>query len=180
MTAGWDHTAHGERRGGLVDVLEYWMPTIDWSRFTSGAISPRVWSAFKEIVQLSHAQIHWAKVAQQIRMAPPGPSPFGNETKYQRKKQHDEWKREIERVVKHMNRAAFLADRKIVEMSYMISNEDKGKPDYKLYIALRTVVLPSQGYVSAKWESFAFTSFNGENELDREPSEIAARWSQAS
>ena len=156
-----------------MDVLEYWMPDIDWSRFTSGPISPRMWSAFKDFVQLSHAQIHWAKVVQQIRLSPPGPSPFGNETKHQRKNRHHEWKRKIERAEKPMNRAAFLADQKLAEMSYLISNEDEGKPDHKLYFALR-MVIPFQ--VSAKWETVAFISFDGESEMDGEPSEIATRW----
>lgn len=158
-------------------IFEYSMPNVDWSRFTPGPISTRMWSTFKDFVQLSHAQIHWAKVVQQIRLSPPGPSPFGNETKYQRKKRHDEWKRKIERAEKPMNRAAFLANQKLAEMSYLISNQDEGKPDYKLHFALRMIV-PSQEI--GKWETVAFTSFDGETEMDGEPSEIAARWLQSS
>jgi hypothetical protein len=66
-----------------MDVLEYWHPNISWAGFRQGTVSERMWGDFYQLVQLCHAHGHWQKAAQDIRLAPPRPSVYGPESKYQ-------------------------------------------------------------------------------------------------
>ena len=80
-----------------MDVLEYWSPTLDWSGFKQGALGDRAWSLFRQIVELSHAHVHWAEAMREIRVTRPPRPIYPNESKYQRKKRQDEWKRDVQR-----------------------------------------------------------------------------------
>jgi hypothetical protein len=101
------------------------------------------------------------------------------ESKYQRNKHRNEWKREIERAEGHMNRAAFLAAEKIAEMSYLISTDDEGKPEWNMYWALRLAVRHQLNQAHMRCKAAAFKAFDADVELSDEPVEIARRWSQA-
>jgi hypothetical protein len=163
-----------ERADGCSGVLA---PQIDWTKFDRGAISEKMWSSFKALVQLCHAFQHWQKAAHDERLPGP-PRPFGPETKYQSKKRGDAWKRDIERLEGHRNRAGFLAAQTIAEMSYMIGLADKGTPDWILWWALRTTAdyrpyRENEGH----YKALTFVAFNASDELQAaDPQQIAARW----
>ena len=135
-----------------MDVLEYWCSNITWAGFKQGAVSKQMWSYFCQLVQLSHAHGHWQKAAQEVRLRPPGPSPYGPESKYQRNKRRDEWKREIQRAEGHMHRAAFLAAEKIAGMSYLLTNDDEGKPDWNMYWALRVAMRHQPSHTQGRYK----------------------------
>jgi hypothetical protein len=162
-----------------MDVLEYWHPNIGWAGFKQGPVSERMWGYFCQLVQLCHAHEHWQKAVQEIRFAPPRPSIYGPESKYQRNKRRNEWKRDIERAEGHMHRAAFLAAEKIAGMSYLITKDDEGKPDWNMYWALRLAVQHQPKHTQARCKIAAFEAFNADAELKGDPMEIARRWSQA-
>jgi hypothetical protein len=112
-----------------------------------------------------------------LRAAPP--IYLRQESKYQRNKHRSEWKREIERAEGHMHRAAFLAAEKIAGMSYLVSTGDEGKPDWKMYWALRLAVRYQPNHTQARCKVAAFKAFDADAELQGDPMEIARRWSQA-
>lgn len=159
-----------------MDVLEYWSPAIDWSRFEQGALSDQAWNLFKAVVQLSHAHGHWAKVAQEIRLSPPRQLVFPSETKQQHKKRQDAWKRDIERAEGHMHRAAFLAAERIAALSYLVKPEDEGKPDWILYFAAMLAARHQPDHTRGRYSALAFTSFDAKTEIDGDPAIIAIRW----
>lgn len=156
-----------------MDVLQYWRPLLDWATFKQGEVSDRMWSGFRAVVELAHAREHWRQAAYEMRLRPPG-APLYPESKYMQGKRRDEWRREISRAEGHMHRAGFLADESIANMSYLIGEADKGKPDYKLWWALRLTV--GQRHESADWVKLAFNSFDAAHELVAEPDAIASRW----
>jgi hypothetical protein len=159
-----------------MDVLEYWHPAVNWSRFAQGAVSERIWRSFSQLVQLCHAHEHWKRAAQQIRLSPPGAPIYGSESKYQRNKRRDEWKREIQSAEGHMHRAGFLAAEMIASMSYLLTNADEGTPDWNLYWALRLAVRHQPHHERARCKAAAFDAFIADEELKGEPPEIATRW----
>lgn len=160
-----------------MDVLEYWRPAVAWADFKQGTVSERMWGYFCQLVQLCHAHEHWEKAAQAIRFTPPRPSIYGPESKYQRNKHRNEWKREIERAEGHMHRAAFLAAEKIAEMSYLISPDNEGKPDWNMYWALLVAVRHLMNQTHMRCKAAAFKAFDADAELSGDPVEIARRWS---
>ncbi len=161
-----------------MDVLEYWHPVVDWTGFKQGAVSEAMWQYFYRVVQLCHAQVHWEKVAQGIRLKPPGPSIYP-ESKYQSKKRRDEWKREIAGAERHMHRAAFLASEEIAGMSYLLTKDDDNSADRRMYLALRIGVRHLLDHAHARFKVAAFNSFDADTELAGDPEDIARRWSQA-
>ena len=162
-----------------MDVLEYWHPSVSWTGFKQGAVSERMWSHFCQLVQLCHAHGHWQKVTQNIRLTPPRPSVYGPESKYQRNKRRNEWKGEINRAEGHMHRAAYLAAERISAMSYLLTNDDEGKPDWNMYWALRLAVRHQPNHAQARCKVAAFEAFEADAELQGDPLDIARRWSAA-
>ncbi len=163
-----------------MDVLQYWHPAIDWTQFSQGTLSDGVWHHFCQLVQLCHAHQHWHEAARKIRLSPPGASFYGQESKYQRNKRRHEWKREIERAEGHMYRAAYLAAEKICAMSYLLTPNDEGTPDWNLYWALRLAVQHQPNHTQARCKVAAFEAFDADNEIIGEPLQIARRWLQQS
>ena len=108
-----------------MDVLQYWCPHIDWSRFDQGAIPEEMWQRFKQLVQLCHAYRYWEEATRAQRATPP--RPFYEESAYKRRKRQQEWKGQIDRCKGHMYRAAYLAADKMAEMSHLVTN-DRANP----------------------------------------------------
>lgn len=159
-----------------MDVLEYWSPRLDWSGFHQGALSDPAWNLFRAVVQLSHAHGHWADETRKIRLAPPPRPIYPSDSKYQRKKRQHSWRREIERAEGHMHRAAFLAAESIARLSYLVTPEDEGKPDWILYFALRIAVAYQPDHTRGRYKAVAFHSFDAGGEIEGDPAAIAARW----
>lgn len=159
-----------------MDVLKYWRPSIDWSQFQQGSVSDQTWSHFCDVVQLCHAHGHWKEIAGEIRKTPPGRPIYGTESTYQRNKRRHEWKREIERAEGHMHRAGFLAAEKMAAMSYLLTPDDEGTPNWNLYGALRLAVRHHPHHETGRFKAAAFQSFDADSELQGEIKEIAVRW----
>ncbi len=159
-----------------MDVLQYWSPTLKWSDFRQGGVSDRAWRLFCNMVQLSHAHVHWAGAVRQARLSPPPSYSFPPETKSQRKRRLDTWKHDIQRLETHMHRAAYLAAEQIATLSYLISNDDEGKPDWKLYVALRLAVAHQPDHTRGRYAAVAFTAFDADAELTADPAAAAIRW----
>ena len=149
-----------------MDILEYWHPDIAWYQFDQGPISDGAWDCFKKVVLLCHAFRHWEEDVQRKQLSPPK-----SKDKRQFEKRREQWESDIRRSEKHRDRARFLADQKIVELSYLGINADgaQGTADWKLWSALRTVV-------SAHPQAVAFESFDGGREIKDEAAQIALRW----
>ena len=157
-----------------MDVLEYWRPSVDWSRFSRGPLTDHMWRLFCEHVELCHACMHWEEVARGQRLTPPPQSMYA-ERKYKNKRRRDEHKRELQRSERHRNRAALLVDEKIAEMSYLLSREGV-TPDGKLCVSLRVALgYPSRGQW-ARCKIGAFTEFDASKELEGTVDKIADRW----
>lgn len=160
-----------------MDVLEYWMPSIEWGRFNQGPISDRMWLAFKNLVLLCHAYGHWRDATRAARLNRPVAPMYTPESRHMRNKRLREWRRPIEQCEDHMYRAAVLADEKIAEMSYLVSRADEGKPDWNLYFACALSVARSLGRDRARYNSVAFMTFDARSDLaGADPSVIAKRW----
>jgi hypothetical protein len=159
-----------------MDVLAYWSPTIDWSRFTQGHISDPMWRSFKDLVQLCHCAEHWRELARSQRFNTRPPTPIHKESPYMRRKRRDEWERPIREMESHFHRAAHLADEKVAEMSYLISAADEGKPDWKLWWAVSLSIDRSFGHTGARYKTVALDEFDAAAELtDVNPSHITGR-----
>jgi hypothetical protein len=158
-----------------MEPFRHWHPQIDESRFHQGAISDEMWLKFEELVQLCHAYRHWQEVCLKKRFPPP--DRVEQESKYSRKKRHDEWKREIHRIERHMYDAALLAADKMADMSFLISNGDPDdRQDWKLYSALRLAVAPFPKHERGRFRAAAFRAFDADCELQGKLDEIASTW----
>jgi hypothetical protein len=158
-----------------MDVLDYWHPQIDWSRFRRGAISNEMWTHFQQFVQLCHAYRHWQHVTVKMRVPPPRPS-IDAESEYVRKKHRNEWKNEVHRSEGHLYRAAHLAADKMAAMSRLIGDADPHGPDWKLYAALRLAVAPFPKHERGRFSAAALRAFDADRELQDRSDEIASRW----
>lgn len=159
-----------------MDVLEYWSPDIDWSRFSQGSVSDQMWRSFKDLVLLCHCVEHWRETRRSLRLTR-APQPFYTpETSYARRKRQDEWKRPIRDSENHMHRAAYLAEEKVAEMSYLIKATDKGEPDWNLWWAAALSIARSLGHEGARYKSVAFDAFDAAELVDAEPEAVARRW----
>lgn len=163
-------------KGNRMDVLEYWRPSIDWSRFDQGAISDAMWGHLRNVVMLCHACEHWKSVAYETRLTPPRSYVGIPESKREQKKRRDEWNRNIDVKDGHMHRAAFLASEQIALMSYLLTDDDKDKADGKLYFALGFAVAHQLPHDQARYRAAAFTAFRANQELQDDPPDIALRW----
>lgn len=162
------------RRTTKADVLEYWQPMIDWSCFAQGAISDGMWLTFKDLVLLCHCCEHWCETVRSLRITRP---PLRLYTPDGRKAHQHEWKRSIRACEGHMHRAAYLADEKIAEMSYLIGPPaDKGNPDWNLYWAASLSIGRSLGHERARYKSVAFDAFDAAELSEFDPSVIATQW----
>ncbi|SDS18984.1 hypothetical protein [Bradyrhizobium canariense] len=159
-----------------MDVLEYWAPRIDWSRFAQGAVSDRMWRAFKDLVMLCHSVEHWREVHRSLQMTRPPQPYYMPESRHYRKKRLDEWKRPITQSENHMHRAAHLADEKVAEISYLISPADEGTPDWNLYFAAALSIGRTLGHERARYKSVAFDAFDAAELSEPDPSVIASQW----
>jgi hypothetical protein len=156
-----------------MDVLKYWVPTIDWSRFTQGAVSDGMWRAFTDLVTLCHCEQHWREVRDALRLTR-SPRPLHRESPHMRQKRLDEWKRPITDYENRMHRAAYLAVEKVVGMSQTLA--DQGTPDRNLYAAVAGSIDASHGQGRARYKSLALDAFDAKELSVYEPSVIAARW----
>lgn len=160
-----------------MDVLEYWTPAVDWGQFHQGPLSDRMWSAFKNLVLLCHAAEYWRDAVRANRLTPQPRPMYTPESRYMRKKRLGEWRRPLRQSETHMHRAAFLAEEKIAEMSYLIGPEDKGKPDHSLWFACALSVGRLLGHERARYKSIAFRAFDADTDLaGADPSVTAKRW----
>jgi hypothetical protein len=158
-----------------MEPLRLWHPQIDKSRFHQGAISDEMWVKFEQLVRLCHVYRHWQQVCLKKRF-PPRDQVEG-ESKYSRKKRHDEWKREIYQSERHMDDAALLAADKMADMSLLITNGGpRGRQDWKLYSALRLAVAPFPRHERGRFSAAAFRAFDANCELQDKLDEIASRW----
>jgi hypothetical protein len=94
-----------------------------------------------------------------VRLTPPRASVYGPESKYQRNKRRNEWKGEINRAEGHMHWAAYLAAETMSGMSYLLTDDDKGKPDWNMYWALRIAVQHQPNHAQARCKVAAFEAF---------------------
>lgn len=160
-----------------MDVLEHWMPSIDWSRFNQGPLSDGMWSAFKNLVALCHAAEYWRDAVRANRLTPQPRPMYTPESRHMRRKRLDEWRRPLRQSETHLHRAAFLADEKVAEMSYLIGPADQGKPDWNLWWSCALAVGRSLGHEGARYKSVAFSAFNADRDLEgADPSVTAKRW----
>src|ERR1700730_19306770 len=135
-----------------------------------------MWHSFKALVQLCHASCYWEREKRQALMATPRQWSQPQESTRDFKRRRDEWKAEIRRREKHMHRAEYLADSAIAEMSFLISDADRGAPDWKLWHALRDAV---RRQPQMRCKAAAFEAFDSERELEGELDQIAGRWLRA-
>jgi hypothetical protein len=142
-----------------MDVLDYWNPPIDWSRFQQGGLSDAMWRHFRELVRFCNAHRHWEEAARQAR------STRGREQK-----------NAIDECKGRMYRAAFRVQEEMSTMATLISDEDVEKPDGVLYFALRRAIAPFPNHEKARCGAAAVDSFDANQELKGEPPEIAKRW----
>jgi hypothetical protein len=162
------------------DVLLDWHPNIDWSAFKQGAVSERMWDHFCRLIRLCHAHAHWQQVTQAKKMKPLSEALYGRESRYQRDKRRHERKRDIEGAERHMHRAGFLAAEQITGMSYLLTKDDEGKPDWNMYWALRLAVKHQPNHTQARFNVVtSFKAFDAAAELKDDPMEIAQRWLSA-
>jgi hypothetical protein len=159
-----------------MDVLEYWSPTIDWSRFAQGTVSDRMWRSSKDLILLCHCAEHWRETLHSLRLTRPPQPYYTPETRHARKKREDEWKRPIRECETHMHRAAHLADDKVAEMSYLITPADKGTHSWNLHFAAALSIGRSLGHERARYKSVAFDVFDAAELSEPDPSTIASRW----
>ena len=145
-----------------MDVLQYWAPLIDWTLFNQGPISNEVWTKFKQFVQLCHASQHWQAELEQQQL------PDLSESKA---KGRMDWTDNVNRCAKHRDRARFLAREKIGQISHLLGERDKGKPDHILW----SLLWLSWGCLP--FNLLALTEFDAVQELQYgDPCEIIGRW----
>jgi hypothetical protein len=159
-----------------MDVLEYWHPTIDWTRFDQGDVSDQMWTAFRHLIQLCHCVEHWRESHRALSLTRPPAPLYTPESRHYRKKRLDEWKRPSQAAENHMHRAAHLADDKVAEMSWLVSPHDQGKPDWRLYFASALSIGRSLGHLRARYKSVAFDQFASNALSDADPSRTASQW----
>ena len=158
------------------EVLRYWHPQIDGSRFHKGAISDEMWVHFKQFVQLCHAYRHWQQVSFKLRFPPPRQSREVG-SNHSRKKRYNEWRSEICRSEGHMYNAAYLAADKMTDMSRLIGDAGQDdRLDWKLYTALRLAVDPFPKHERGRFSAAAFRAFDADCELQGKSEEIASKW----
>jgi hypothetical protein len=157
-----------------MDVLEFWSPTIDWSRFAQGAVSDRMWRAFKDLVKLCHCVEHWREDHRALARTR-SPKPLYPESVYMRKKRFDEWKQPQTISENHMHRAANLAIEKVGQMSHLAPT-DEGNPDWKLCAAAVFSFGISLGQTHARYKSLALDAFDAAELSQSDPSVIASQW----
>jgi hypothetical protein len=75
-----------------------------------------------------------------------------------------------------MHRAAYLADSKVADVSYLISPADKGSPDWNLWFAAALSIGRSLGHERARYKSIAFNAFDAAELSEPDPSIIASQW----
>jgi hypothetical protein len=162
-----------------MDVLEYWQPSIDWTKFKQGPVSDTMWSDFRELVQLCHAYRHWQEAAQSQQASLPSPPPYPKRN-HLRSKRRRERKVENRQIERHMLRAAYLAAQKMAVMSNRLG-PDREHPaaDYKLYLALLLAIAPLPNHELARCRAVAFEAFDAASELSGSPQDSARRWLKA-
>ncbi len=164
-----------------MDVLAYWTPQIDWTRFRQGGLADAFWQRFKQLVMLCHAYKHWDDASNEAARTRP-PKPFYPESRYGRSKRLAEHARGVEEIRDHKYRAAYLACDKIAELSKLFEVgtilSPQG-PEWRCYLALHFAVEPLPQHERSHCRAAAFENFDADAELVGEPLEIARRWRHA-
>jgi len=158
-----------------MDVLEYWQPTIDWSKFKQGGVSDAMWRGFCDVVQLCHAREYWREAAEKRRLTRL-PKSMNRESEYTRRKRRNEWKAQGDRLVGHMNCAGHRIQEKMAQLSTLFEASDQGKPDWTMWFALRLAVRDQPFHERSRSGAAAFEEFDADEQLHGEPAKIAQRW----
>jgi hypothetical protein len=159
-----------------MDVLEYWQPNIDWSRFEQGAIPADAWGFFKRVVQLSHSAQHWSTAVANRRREQVS-RPIYPESAYMRRKHVAERRSEITGLETHQHRAAYLAADQLAQMSYLDSVVADEGFSQKLFWAMR-FFCPENAYVNGRFDVLAFDAFTSDVDLAGDIREVVSRWEQ--
>ena len=167
-----------------MDVLEYYLPRVDWDQFSQGPLSDDVWAEFQDLILLCHSHKHWEMAVREARREGPGRSMY-KEIPYTLRKRRREWVLSIEHSNNHKYRAAFLAAGKICRIASMVQ-ERQGSPDWQFSLALalavgRHVILNDiTGHETAEFGVLAFTAFDGDTEIGNSPENMSEAWRTAS
>ena len=155
-----------------MDVLAFYMPKIDWEKFSRGTVLKQTWSKFKEVVLLCHAAAHWERKLHTTRDKQP--------TDALSRSDMIDWEKEnaraIHHIEMHMRRANFLATEKILEMGDALPAQYDGSASAKLFVALRASVGIQANDGSAQCVLVCFHEFDATEELAGEPIAIVKRW----
>jgi hypothetical protein len=164
-----------------MDVLEYWEPSIDWSRFDQGDLHSDLWNPFTKLVRLCHAYGYWDDLAKGARRERP-PAPPYPESRNGRTKRKAEHKRLINGHEDHKYRAAYLAAEKLSEICALFTEGTSFSPEgpeLKCYLALELAVESRPRHERGHYRAAAFDSFDAKVELIGDPVPIAQRWREA-
>jgi hypothetical protein len=156
-----------------MDVLQYWEPNIDWSKFARGDLDSTFWSPFTQLVRLCHAYKHWDEIAKHARRER-APAPLYPESRYGKAKRKKEHALLISGHEGHKYRAAYLAADKLSSMQSV----SPAGPELKCYLAL-VLAIECRRYESGHYRAAAFDSFDAKVELSGDPLPIAQRWREA-
>jgi hypothetical protein len=164
-----------------MDVLEYWEPSIDWSRFDQGDLHSDIWNPFTKLVRLCHAFRYWDDAAESARRERV-PAPINPESRSSRTKRKAEYGLVIKGLKDHKVRAAYLAAEKLSEIHSLLRREPSFSPEgpeWKCYLALECAVESLPHYERGHYGAAAFDSFDAKVELTGDPFPIAQRWREA-
>lgn len=158
-----------------MDVLEYWRPHIDWSRFSKGALPEDVWEYFKRVVQLSHAAVHWSGAVDNRRREQ-FVRPLYPESAYMKRKRKQQHASDVRGLETHQHRAEYLVSDELARLSFLQSVVADQGGAQKLYWAMRYFCPPN--YINGRFEVLAFDAFDAEVDLAGDLSDVIHRWGQ--
>ncbi|MBK8157379.1 MAG: hypothetical protein IPK59_00690 [Rhodospirillaceae bacterium] len=161
-----------------MDVLNFYMPDIDWTLFDRGDVSTEIWGKFKEVILLCHAAVHWERELKALRGSRPQALPTGTLNGSNGHMLGQSVHSAIHQIEMHMRRANFLATEKILEMGKDVPKKYDGSAGAKLFVALRASVGIQADDCSAQCISVCFTEFDAQQELAGEPVAIVRRWQE--
>src|SRR5208282_5858709 len=141
-----------------MDVLQYYDPPIDWSKFAQGPLRSDFWNMFRNVVRLCHAYKHWDEEAKREQRTRP-PSPLYPLSRYGRQKQASEKRDAVRRLEGHKYRAAFSVSEVISNMTRLFeigTTLSPEGPEFKCYRALVLAIEPYPRHERAHCRAGAF------------------------